>query len=253
MDKVAVDYLKKVGVKSDGSVSSSNYRFPSISCKLRDEDDGENENADGNLIFSLSYFISDDFSKQSLEFTFQDWYNWKRKEDEEVGTSVSSSSFDNISRNLGFDFFQYFSITETLLTRIYQSRLKGRKAWKKRNFRLPLKKSAVLKAFGVERVSSERIDGGHSFSSPPDLVKVVENIVELDKLMKLCIAKASQDFSYAPFDVYFDCYKKKLKLERIMNEGNADFEKISIPSTRTNRDKVFKEFAKQVVLLQKNG
>lgn len=241
MDKVAVDYLKKVGVKSDGSVSSSNYRFPSISCKLRDEDDGNQ--IGNNLIFVLSYFISDDFSKQSLEFTFQDWYNWKRKEDEEVGTS----SFDNISRNLGFDFFQYFSITETLLTRIYQSRLKGRKAWKKRNFRLPLKKSAVLKAFGVERVSSERIDGGR----PLDYVKTVENIVELDEVMHKCVLRASQDFSYAPFDVYFDCYKKKLKLERIMNEGNADFEKISIPSTRTNRDKVFKEFAKQVLSLQK--
>lgn len=243
MDEVAVDYLKKVGVKSDGSVSSSNYRFPSISCKLRDE--GENENADSNLIFSLSYFISDDFSKQSLEFTFQDWYNWKKGNNE---IETFSSVVRNIKRNLGFDFFQYFSITETLLTRIYQSRLKGRKAWKKRNFRLPLKKSAVLKAFGVER-----IDGGHSFSSPPDLVKVVENIVELDEVMHKCVLRAAQDFSYAPFDVYFDCYKKKLKLERIMNEGNADFEKISIPSTRTNRDKVFKEFAKQVVLLQKNG
>lgn len=247
MDKVAVDYLKKVGVKSDGSVSSSNYRFPSISCKLRDE--GENENADGNLIFSLSYFISDDFSKQSLEFTFQDWYNWKKGNNE---NETFSSVVRNIKRNLGFDFFQYFSITETLLTRIYQSRLKGRKAWKKRNFRLPLKKSAVLKAFGVEKVN-EKTSETCSFTRSPDLVKVVENIVELDKLMNLCVHKACRDFSYAPFDVYFDCYKKKLKLERIMNEGNADFEKISIPSTRTNRDKVFKEFAKQVVLLQKNG
>ena len=252
MDKVAVDYLKKVGVKSDGSVSSSNYRFPSISCKLRDEDDGGKNEIASNLVFTLSYFISDDFSKQSLEFTFQDWYNWKRGE--EIENEVSVSSFDTIKRNLGFDFFQYFSITETLLTRIYQSRLKGRKAWKKRNFRLPLKKSAALKAFGVERVSSERIDGGHSFSSPPDLVMVVENIVELDEVMHKCVLRAARDFSYAPFDVYFDCYKKKLKLEKMMSEkGTNERNDISLVRHRINRDKVFKEFAKQVVLLQKNG
>lgn len=246
MDKVAVDYLKKVGVKSDGTISSSNYRFPTISCKLRDE--GEIEKSTGcrvsdNLIFSLSYFISDDFSKQSLEFTFQDWYNWKRGE--EIENEVSVSSFDSIKRNLGFDFFQYFSITETLLTRIYQSRLKGRKAWKKRNFRLSLKKSAVLKAFGVETNGRNAVSSVQS----PDLVKVVENIVELDKLMNLCVHKAAQDFSYAPFDVYFDCYKKKLKLERII----GGTETIVSVASRINRDKVFKEFAKQVVLLQKNG
>lgn len=241
MDEVAVDYLKKVGVKSDGSVSSSNYRFPSISCKLKEEIVG-NDVAD-NLVFVLSYFISDDFSKQSLEFTFQDWYNWKRKEEIEQGEI--SSSFDCIKRNLGFDFFQYFSITETLLTRIYQSRLKGRKAWKKRNFKLPLKKSAVLKAFGVE------MNGRNAVSSvqSPDLVKVVENIVELDEVMHKCVLRAARDFSYAPFDVYFDCYKKKLKLEKMMSEKTSE----TCSFTRTNRDKVFKEFAKQVVLLQKNG
>lgn len=240
MDKVAVDYLKKVGVKSDGSVSSSNYRFPTISCKLRNEG-GKNEIA-SNLVFTLSYFISDDFSKQSLEFTFQDWYNWKKGNNE---IETFSSVVRNIKRNLGFDFFQYFSITETLLTRIYQSRLKGRKAWKKRNFRLPLKKSAVLKAFGVETNGRNAVSSVQS----PDLVKVVENIVELDKLMNLCVHKACRDFSYAPFDVYFDCYKKKLKLERIIGET----ETIVSVASRINRDKVFKEFAKQVVLLQKNG
>lgn len=237
MDKVAVDYLKKVGVKSDGSVSSSNYRFPTISCKLRD-DGGKNEIA-SNLVFTLSYFISDDFSKQSLEFTFQDWYNWKKGNNE---IETFSSVVNCIKRNLGFDFFQYFSITETLLTRIYQSRLKGRKAWKKRNFRLPLKKSAVLKAFGVEKTS-----GTCSFAQSPDLVKVVENIVELDEVMHKCVLRAARDFSYAPFDVYFDCYKKKLKLERII----GGTETIVSVASRINRDKVFKEFAKQVVELQK--
>jgi hypothetical protein len=64
--------------------------------------------------------------------------------------------------------------------------------------------------------------------------------------MNLCVHKACRDFSYAPFDVYFDCYKKKLKLEKMMSGDD-----VSLVHHRTNRDKVFKEFAKQVVELQK--
>lgn len=227
------DYLKKVGFKLDSFkiVVKPNYRFPTLSCKLNDEEDG--------LVFSLNYFISDDFSKQSLDFTFEDWYNWKRRSDIGCSDSTSSvSTFDVIERNVGFRFFQYFSITETLLTNVYQSRLKGRKAWKKRNWYLSIRWANVYKAFGIEHKKS--IDKNVT----TDLVKVVDEIVELDKLMNLCVHKACQDFSYMPFDLYYDCYKKKLALQKKIEKTDG---------SRTNRDKVFKEFAKQVVELQKNA
>lgn len=237
MDTVAMEYLKKVGVRVNVekvvNIDETNYRFPTISCKLNDEEEG--------FVFSLNYFISDDFSKQSLEFTFEDWYNWKRRSD--IGDECNFASVVRVvEKHLGFKFFNYFSITETLLTRVYQSRLKGRKAWKKRNFRLGLKKASTLKAFGIEGGS-----GRNDVSSVSvDNITLIEKIVELDEIMHKCVLRASQDFSYAPFDVYFDCYKKKLSLERKLS-GADDV------SARTNRDKVFKEFAKQVVLLQKNG
>ena len=241
-----VDYLKKVGFKlTKTSVAlKENYRFPTLSCKLEEGKEVVGSDAGNNFVFSLSYFISDDFSKQSLEFSFEDWYNWKRKEEVEErecrsGSSSSSGLFETIEKNVGFPFFQYFSITETLLTKVYQSRLKGRKSWKKRNWKLSVRWANVYKAFGCEKKKNVRVN------TSPDLVKVIENIIELDKVMQNCIVKAAKDYSYAPFDVYFDCYKKKLKLEKIVYNSSSENE------TRVKRDTIFKDFSKKVLELQK--
>lgn len=231
-------YLKKVGFKlSEVSVIlKDNYRFPTLSCKLKEGDDG-NQIGD-NLIFVLSYFISDDFNKQSIEFSFEDWYNWKRGKGEESETCFSVSLFDSVSRNLGFNFFDYFSITESLLTDVFQSRLKGRKAWKKRNWKLPVRWANVYKAFGIEHKKSVNV------KATVDNVKIINEIAELDEVMNLCVYKAAKDFSYAPFDVYFDSFKKKRKLQFILNDSQTTTGKV-------NRDKVFKEFSGFVLALQK--
>ena len=217
---VDLDYLKKVGLYYDGtlkkvSVRKSSYRYPTLSCRL----DGD------ELVFVLSYFISDDYNKQQIEFTLADWQEFG-KEGEKLETLRKSR------------FFDYFTITNSLVLEVYKSRLKGRKAWKKRVWSLPFRESKVLEAFGIEKMRKEVAGASSSLN--------IEKISELDEIMKRCIAKAAKDFSYMPFDVYFDCYKKKLALLRKV-EGNE----VSLP-LRTNRDKVFKEFAKQVVLLQKN-
>ena len=235
---VDLKYLKKVGLYYDEELgiirirkSSSSFRYPTLSCKLRDEGDFGKDEIASNLVFTLSYFVSDDFNKQQIEFTIDEWQQF----------GMNGELFKGLKNSRFFDFF---SITNTLVMNVYKSRLKGRKAWKRRNFKLPFKVSSVRDAFGVGGGRND-ISSTCSF----DYVKTVERIVELDKLMNLCVHKACRDFSYAPFDVYFDCYKKKLKLERKMKEEIGDFEKISIPSARINRDKVFKEFAERMLII----
>ena len=229
---VDLKYLKKVGLYYDESVDfirirKNSFRYPTLSCKLGEDDGGKDEIA-SNLVFTLSYFISDDYSKQQIEFTIEDWQQFGKEG--EVFKNLKASHF-----------FEYFSITNTLVMNVYKSRLKGRKAWKKRNWALPFRNSSVRNAFGV----GER--NNVSLVRSVDYVKSVEQIIELDEVMKLCIVKASQDFSYASFDVYFDCYKKKIKLtKKIENDSLERLERVV-------RDKVFKEFAKQVLFLQKGG
>ena len=238
---VDLDYLKKVGLYFDENfgtirVRKSSYRYPTLSCRL--EDDGNNENnIASNLVFVLSYFISDDYNKQQIEFTLSDWQQFGK--DCEVFKVLKTSQF-----------FRYFSVTNDLVMNVYKSRLKGRKAWKKRNWKLPFRNAKVLEAFGITK-ELRSVTNANSF----DAVKIVEDIVELDEIMKQCIAKAAKDFSYMPFDLFFDCYKKKLALQKKIGRAKGTDETetgVFVPS-RTNRDKVFKEFAKQVVLLQKNG
>jgi hypothetical protein len=233
---VDLKYLKKVGLYYDESadfmrVRKNSFRYPTLSCKLREEDEDEDGNQIGNnLIFVLSYFISDDFAKQQIEFTIEDWQQF----------GMDCELFKNLRKN---DFFHFFSITNTLVMNVYKSRLKGRKAWKKRNWALPFRNSSVREAFGVGERANER--NNVSLVRSVDYVKSVEQIVELDNVMNLCVHKAAQDFSYAPFDVYFDCYKKKIKLTKKIEDDSLE------RLERVARDKVFKEFAKQVLSLQK--
>ena len=231
---VDLKYLKKVGLYYDESVDfirirKNSFRYPTLSCKLEEKEvDGGKDEIASNLVFTLSYFISDDYSKQQIEFTIEDWQQFGKEG--EVFKNLKASHF-----------FEYFSITNTLVMNVYKSWLKGRKAWKKRNWALPFRNSSVRNAFGV----GER--NNVSLVRSVDYVKSVEQIIELDEVMKLCIVKASQDFSYASFDVYFDCYKKKIKLtKKIENDSLERLERVV-------RDKVFKEFAKQVLFLQKGG
>ena len=219
---VDLDYLEKVGLYYDEEkdfmrVRKNSFRYPTLSCRMSDEGEG--------FVLVLSYFVSDDFNKQQIEFSLQDWQEFGK--DCEVFKVLKTS-----------EFLRYFSITNTLVMNVYKSRLKGRKAWKKRNWALPFRNAQVREVFGIERMLKE-VAGASSLN----VVKIVEEIVELDKIMNNCIHKSAKDFSYMPFDLYYDCYKKKLSLQKKI-EGTEK-------NGRTNRDKVFKEFAKQVVELQK--
>lgn len=224
---VDLKYLKKVGLYYDESVDfirirKNSFRYPTLSCKQDDEGEG--------FILVLSYFVSDDFNKQQIEFTIDEWQQF----------GMDMKKFETLKKS---EFLRYFSITNTLVMNVYKSRLKGRKAWKKRNWQLPFRNAQVREAFGVEGGRKTNNDVG--FSSI-DNVALVEKIVECDEVMKNCVIKAARDFSYMPFDLYFEFYKKKLSLSKKIDSSISDKRKV-----RTNRDKVFKEFAKQVVALQK--
>lgn len=202
-----LEYLKKVGFRLNESNDVSlqrNYRFPTVSAKL-DEDDEQ-------IIFVLSYFVSDDYAKQQIEFDFYDFLADKK--------SICPREFP--------DFFDYFSISQTLLSKVYKSRLKGRKAWKKRNWELSVRWANVRKAFGiVKKVGS----GGSGVS--------VGSLEALNKILNDCIDKAAKDYSYLPFNLYFETLKKKKALLRD-NVGS-----------RLTRDKAFKEFVSLVTSKQK--
>ena len=205
---VDLNYLKKVGLyfdKESGTIKLrdySSYKYPTLSCRLKDGWDtsvSENESGNGNFVFVLSYFVSDDFNKQQIEFSFEDWQQ-----------SGKDGEAFKVLRSSGF--FQYFSITNSLIMSVFSSRLKGRKAWKKRSWQLPLKNAQVLEAFGVD---PKLLKKDKKFSV--DEMKIVQNITELDEIMRKCIIRSARDFSYMPFDLYFDSYKKKLFLQSVIS------------------------------------
>ena len=191
-------YLSKIGFSLDNNVISCNpnSKFPGIYAKLDDND---------NIIFVLSFYVNDDFNKCSITFSFEEW--------NELGYSL----FDG---KLPVNFFDFFSIHYSLLNRIYSSRLNGRKAWKKRLFHLPIKWSKVYNAFGLSYTKAS------SSSNEKEVDSSV--LVELQSVMDNAIKKAASDFSYAPFDIFFDAFKKH---KRLLSSGG-----------RTSRKKVFELF-----------
>ena len=227
-----LEYLKRVGfVLDDDVIIKRNFRFPTLSCRLADSvivDDDNNA-----IVFVLSYFVSDDFAKQQVEFSFDEWND----------KGLDADAFDKVRRDVP-QLFDFFSIQNSLLNRIFVSRLHGRKAYKKRNFPLAIKWARVRKEFGV-------IDNTNAIDNSVGVgvdskVEINNKIIYLNNVMQNCVKKAAESYSYMPFELYFDSYKKLKRLRNIVDasaSGNV--------STRTSRNLVFKEFVGKVNALQK--
>lgn len=224
-----LEYLKKVGfaLDDDDIIIKRNFRFPTLSCRLADSVITSGDNA---LVFVLSYFVSDDFAKQQVEFSFDEWND----------KGFDAEAFAKVKRDVP-QLFDFFSIQNSLLNRIFVSRLNGRKAYKKRNFPLAIKWARVKKEFGVisDAVSNSVVAIG-------DDVEINNKIVYFTSVMQNCVKKAADTYSYMPFELYFDSYKKVKRLRNIVDASAS-----SNVSTRTSRNLVFKEFVSKVKALQK--
>lgn len=236
-----LEYLKRVGFALNDNrndvIIKRNFRFPTLSCRLADSvivDDDNNA-----LVFVLSYFVSDDFAKQQVEFSFDEWND----------KGIDAEAFDKVRRDVP-QLFDFFSIQNSLLNRIFVSRLHGRKAYKKRNFPLAIKWARIKKEFGViagtGTVSNSVI--GDSVGVGGE-VEINNKIIYLNNVMQNCVKKAAETYSYMPFELYFDSYKKVKRLNG-MNKI-ADTETSKNVSRRTSRNLVFKEFVGKVKALQK--
>lgn len=225
-----LEYLKRVGFALNDNrndvIIKRNFRFPTLSCRL----------ADNALVFVLSYFVSDDFAKQQVEFSFDEWND----------KGLDADAFDKARRDVP-QLFDFFSIQNSLLNRIFVSRLHGRKAYKKRNFPLAIKWARVRKEFGV---ISDAID--NSVSGVVVDSEINNKIVYFTSVMQNCVKKAAESYSYMPFELYFDSYKKLKRLNGIIeNNSIHDAETSKNVSRRTSRNLVFKEFVGKVNALQK--
>ena len=236
-----LEYLKRVGFALNDNrndvIIKRNFRFPTLSCRLADSvivDDDNNA-----IVFVLSYFVSDDFAKQQVEFSFDEW--------NEKG--LDAEVFDKVKRDVP-QLFDFFSIQNSLLNRIFVSRLHGRKAYKKRNFPLAIRWARVRKEFGVID-NTNAID--NSFGVGVGENREINNkIVYFTSVMQNCVKKAAESYSYMPFELYFDSYKKVKRLNGIIgNNFIHDAETLKNVSRRTSRNLVFKEFVGKVKALQK--
>lgn len=228
-----LEYLKRVGFALNDNrndvIIKRNFRFPTLSCRLADS---VITNGDNALVFVLSYFVSDDFAKQQVEFSFDEWND----------KGLDADAFDKVKRDVP-QLFDFFSIQNSLLNRIFVSRLHGRKAYKKRNFPLAIKRARVRKEFGVID-NTNTID--NSVSGVVVDSEINNKIVYFTSVMQNCVKKAAETYSYMPFELYFDSYKKLKRLRNIV-----DAETSKNVSRRTSRNLVFKEFVGKVNALQK--
>lgn len=235
-----LEYLKRVGFALNDNrndvIIKRNFRFPTLSCRLADSvivDDDNNA-----LVFVLSYFVSDDFAKQQVEFSFDEWND----------KGLDADAFLKVKRDVP-QLFDFFSIQNSLLNRIFVSRLHGRKAYKKRNFPLAIKWARVKKEFGV--IDNTNAIGGGVSGVVVDS-EINNKIVYFTSVMQNCVKKAAESYSYMPFELYFDSYKKLKRLNGIIeNNFIHDAETSKNVSRRTSRNLVFKEFVGKVNALQK--
>lgn len=238
-----LEYLKKIGFVLDDNrndvIIKRNFRFPTLSCRLADSVIAADSN--NAIVFVLSYFVSDDFAKQQVEFSFDEW--------NEKG--LDADAFLKVKRDVP-QLFDFFSIQNSLLNRIFVSRLHGRKAYKKRNFPLAIKWARVKKEFGVIDNTNTIVDsvvgvGGDDVDSN---VEINNKIIYLNNVMQNCVKKAAESYSYMPFELYFDSYKKLKRLNGMNKIADTEVSGNSVPH-RTSRNLVFKEFVGKVNALQK--
>lgn len=230
-----LEYLKRVGfaLVDDDVIIKHNFRFPTLSCRLADSvivDDDNNA-----LVFVLSYFVSDDFAKQQVEFSFDEWND----------KGLDADAFLKVKRDVP-QLFDFFSIQNSLLNRIFVSRLHGRKAYKKRNFPLAIKWARVKKEFGV--ISDAIVNSVVAIGDSN--VEINNKIIYLNNVMKNCVKKAAESYSYMPFELYFDSYKKLKRLNGMNKIADTEVSGNSVHH-RTSRNLVFKEFVGKVNALQK--
>ena len=191
MVKVDKQYLEFLGFKvQNGDVileQGGHNKIPTLSCKL-DEDGGE-------YVFVLSFYPDVDSYKFQKQFTF-----------DQVNDIINSIGNEGPGEEGYADLFYFFSLTETFISKVRLARSNGRKAWKKRNWPLPIKWAKVKAFFGIYRtVDNDEID-------------------ECLFNMNVCVKKAAEFNSNQPFELYYEAYKRFLRLE---GKKTKDIKKIA--------------------------
>lgn len=154
-------------------------KIPTLSCKLGN--DGE------TFVFVLSFYPDVDSYKFQKQFTF-----------DQVNDIINSIGDDE------GELFHYFSLTDSLLSKVRSARFSGggRKPWKKRNWPLPIKWSKVKQLFQVEHFIDD------------------ERIADCIANMNVCVRKAAESFSYQPFELYYSSYNELLRLQGKKGRGS---------------------------------
>lgn len=164
-------------------------------------------------VFVLSFYPDVDSYKFQKEFTF-----------DEISDIINS-----IGDEVG-DLFYFFSMTENFVSKVRSARVSGggRKPWKKRNWPLPIKWAKVKAIFGIEKVVDD------------------EQIEDCLFNMNVCVKKAAEFSSNQPFELYYEAYKRLLRLEGKKTKGikkiawsqfKSDVEKLQGCSCHTEYEK----------------
>ena len=179
------------------NVDTSNPNYPKLSCKLGStmknsstmkngtsamRDSTGEDNKDDCIILVIHYSKGDGFYKSKREFVFPE-------------------QLLEVKQELAW-LLSVFSLTDSLINRVINSRTNGAKHWKKRCFPLPFKLGQVKAIFNLK---SYKKRCATSFSQE-DIDCAIHNI-------KILVECSARDLSFNLFDDYFKNWS-------IINDGS---------------------------------
>lgn len=186
------EYLEFLGFKvQDGDVileQRGHNKIPTLSCKLSSGGD--------EYVFVLSFYPDVDSYKFQKEFTFDEI-------DDIINSIGDEGPGEGSEKGCGAGLFYFFSMTENFVSKVRSARLSGggRKPWKKRNWPLPIKWAKVKAMFGIKHVVDDELIQDCLFN------------------MNVCVKKAAEFSSNQPFELYYEAYKRLLRLEGKKTKG----------------------------------
>ena len=213
------DYLKECGFKNvDGNfVFKRNDRFyPAVSCRTK-------SNGDFYFVFHFNPVVGS--CRVERPFT------WK----------VDRKKF--LEDCLGQELGKAFSITDSLLQKIQNSRSKSQKPWKKRNYPIAFSKKVVYNILKVDNKSIHKNGLGSNKivleeSIPPRIQLCIDNMKALEN-------KAALNNSYEPFNLWLGEYKRYKTFMKKRKNPYVDV------SGRFNENKAFEIFKDKVNTMKK--
>ena len=208
----AEEYLKECGFKKDGTLEMNFIFYPAISCHTK---------SDGSFYFVLHFNPVAGSLRVKRAFT---WKVDRKKLLEEC---------------LGQEIGRAFSITDSLLQRVQNSRSKSQKHWKKRNYPIAFSKKVVYNILKVDNKTNLGIGGvvSNSEAIPPRIQLCIDN-------MKILEYRAALNNSYEPFNLWLDEYKRYKTFMKKRKNPYVDV------SGRFDENKAFEIFKDKVSVMK---